>query len=70
MPNTKNVKYVQMMLRIRSAPGQGVVDAKVDGVDEQVWREEEQVGTAEASQQMVENVPHWPRIDLYFFRPY
>ena len=58
MPNSKNVKYVQMMLRIRSAPGQGVVDAKVDGVDEQVGGEEEEVSAAEASQQMVENVPH------------
>ena len=47
-----------MMLRIRSAPGQGVVDAKVDGVDEQVGGEEEEVSAAEASQQMVENVPH------------
>ena len=44
------------------APGEGVFDAKVDGVDEQVGDKKEEVGAAEAGQQMVENIPHWPGI--------
>ena len=40
------------------APGEGVFDAKVDGVDEQVCDKKEEISAAEAGQQMVENIPH------------
>ena len=39
-------------------PGEGVFDAKVDRVDEQVGDQKEEIGAAEAGQQMVENIPH------------
>ena len=37
----------------------------MDGVDEQVGDEEEEVGTAETGQQMVEDVPHRPKNIVY-----
>ena len=40
------------------APGEGVFDAKVDGVDEQVGDQKEEISAAKAGQQMVENIPH------------
>ena len=52
-----------------SRPDEGVFNAKVDWVNEQVGGDEEKVGTAEASQQMVENIPHRPRIWIYIFDP-
>ena len=40
----------------------------MDWVDEQVGGEEEEVGTAEASQKMVENIPHRPRFRISIFQ--
>ena len=52
-----------------SRPDEGVFNAKVDWVNQQVGGDEEKVGTAEASQQMVENIPHRPRIWISIFDP-
>ena len=41
-------------------PGQGVLDPKVDWVDQQVGEEEEEVCTTKTGQEMVEDVPHRP----------
>ena len=46
-------------------PGEGVFDAKVDGVDEQVGDQKEEISAAKAGQQMVENIPHRPGIFIF-----
>ena len=63
--NLSIIRFI-FCLRELQEPGQGVLDPKVDWVDQQVGEEEEEVCTTKAGQEMVEDVPHRP-VKFFFF---